>query len=167
MDLTPLDIQQKEFRRTFRGNDPHEVAAFLQQVADLVSNLLRSLDTIKGELTRKNNTISDFREREGLLKDTIMAAQKTAEQMKANAEKQANIITSEAELKAEKIITNAHKKLMNIQEEMEELSRQKMIFKTKLKGMIDSHLKLLELESDEDKEAHGKLSLFNPPYSKP
>ncbi len=162
-----MDIQHKEFRRTFRGVDPREVAAFLQQVADLASSLLRSLDTLKGELSRKNNTISDFRDREGLLKDTILAAQKTAQQMKANAEKQANIIISEAELKAEKIMTNAHRKLMTLQDEMEELSRHKVIFRTKLKGMIDSHLKLLELESDQDKEAQGKLSLFNPPYSKP
>jgi cell division initiation protein len=167
VDITPLDIQQREFKRVFRGVDPQEVSLFLQQVAELVSHLLKQLDSIKSELNTKNSTISDFRSREGLLKDTILAAQKTAEQMKLNAEKQARIILSEAEIKAENIITSAHKKLVGLQEEMEELARQKTLFKTKLKGMVESHLKLLELEVDEEEDPQGKLSLFSPIAKKP
>ena len=56
MPLSPLEIQQKQFRtRVFRGLDAKEVESFLQKAADQMSALLKNLDEAKRELNYPRN----------------------------------------------------------------------------------------------------------------
>ena len=64
MLLSPLEIQQKQFRlRFFKGLDPKEVEAFLQKVADQLSGLLKEIDELKQEMGEKEISSSVVGER--------------------------------------------------------------------------------------------------------
>jgi len=164
MQLTPLDIQQKQFRiRYLRGLDSKEVEAFLHQVADYVSGLLSERDELLKELAEKRRQINAYREREATLKNTLISAQKAVEQMRANAEKEARLLVSEAEVKAERLLNNAHQRLAQLHADISELKRQRTQFELKLRTTIETYLKMLEAQKEEEAEIadlESKITYF-------
>ena len=167
MQLSPLEIQQKQFRlKFFRGMDAKEVESFLQKIADQMSALLKNIDDLKRELEEKGRRLGEYREREQTLKNTLINAQKAVEQMKVNAEKDAKLRVSEAELKAERILNNAHSRLAQIHEDIAELKRQRTQFELKMRATIETYQKMLDMQKEEEVEAEDlerKLKFFPKP----
>jgi len=167
MLMSPLEIQQKQFRhRFFKGLDAKDVESFLQKVADQMSGLLKEIDELKRDLGERERQLGEHREREQTLKNTLISAQKTVEQMKVNAQKEAKLLVSEAEVKAERILNNAHNRLAQIHEDIAELKRQRTQFELKLRATIETYQKMLDMEKEEEAEAadlESKLKFFTKP----
>jgi cell division initiation protein len=167
MELTPLEIQQKQFRvRFFRGLDLKEVESFLQIVAEHMSALLKDIDELRRESQDKERQLNEYREREQTLKNTLISAQKTVEQMKVNAEKEATLLVSEAEVKAERILNNAHNRLAQIHEDIAELKRQRTQFELKFRATIETYQKMLDMQKEEEAQVadlESKLKFFTKP----
>jgi cell division initiation protein len=138
MLLSPLEIQQKQFPNRFRGLDAKEVESFLQKVADQMSVYLKQMDELKRELENMERQLGEHKEREQTLKNTLISAQKTVEQMKVNAQKESKLLVSEAEVKAERILNNAHNRLAQIHEDIAELKRQRTQFELKIRATIET-----------------------------
>ncbi len=164
MLLSPLEIQQKEFRiRFFRGLDAKEVESFLQKVSEQMSVLLKSIDELKRELENRDRQLNEHQEREQILRNTLVSAQKTVEQMKLNAEKESKLLVSEAEVKAERILNNAHNRLAQIHEDIAELKRQRTQFELKVRATVETYQKMLDMQKEEEAEAEdleSKLKFF-------
>ena len=152
MKITPLDIQQQEFRRTFLGLDPREVRNFLELCRDTVEELVRENATLRGEADRQNGELGRYRERERVLQDTLLTAQRMSEEMKSAAHKEAEIIFAQAHLEGEKIVQHAQHRLLKLFEQIHELRRQKAQFETGMKRLIDWHEKLLEIAKDSERD---------------
>jgi cell division initiation protein len=144
MKLTPLDIRQKQFKSSFRGLDAKDVEAFLELVATEFEELVKENLNLRDEGSRRQQKIDEYRDREKTLQETMVTAQKIAEDMKQGAKKQAEIVVSEAELQAEKIVQGAHQRLVQLISEINELKRQRTQFESQVRSVVDSHLKLLE-----------------------
>ena len=82
MNITPLDITQKQFRRVFRGLDPEEVEAFLALVASEFEALVKEAVALREESQRKAEEISEHRSRERALQETLVTAQKASEEIR-------------------------------------------------------------------------------------
>jgi cell division initiation protein len=164
MLLSPLEVQQKQFRiRFFRGLDAKEVESFLHKVSEQMSDLLKNIDELKRELDGKERQLSEHQEREQTLRNTLVSAQKTVEQMKLNAEKESKLLVSEAEVKAERILNNAHNRLAQIHEDIAELKRQRTQFELKVRATIETYQKMLDMQKEEEAEAEdleSKLRFF-------
>ncbi len=150
MKLTPLDIQQQQFKRTLTGFDPKEVDAFLDLVANAFEDLLRENNTLSDELRRKESQLDDHRERERTLKETMITATKISEDIKQGAHKEAEIVIGQAELQAEQIIQNAHTRLVRIMEDIDELKRQRAQFEGSMQSVIATHQKMLEAMTERE-----------------
>ena len=92
MKLTPLDIQQQQFRTAMMGFDKKEVDTFLDLLANDVEELVRDNNALKDDLRKKDSSIHEFREREQTLKDTMLTATQITEDIKQNARKEAEIV---------------------------------------------------------------------------
>jgi cell division initiation protein len=139
MKISPLDIQQQQFKgKMLGGLDPNDVDAFLQTVAAEMEGLIRENNELKEQQTRHTREMTDMGEKEKDLRETMLAAQRITEDMKVNARKEADLIVSEAELKAERIVADAEKRLIDIKVSIEEMRRQKIQFESSLKGLLDS-----------------------------
>jgi cell division initiation protein len=150
MKLTPLDIQQQQFRLKFRGFDIQEVDSFLNIIASQFEELIRENNLLKEESKRNEATIAQYQEKEKILRETMISAQKIAEEIKSNARREKELIISDAKLQAEKIIHSAHKKFAELMDDVSELKKVKARFAASLKSMIDSHLKLLDAQEEEE-----------------
>lgn len=149
MKITPLDIQQQQFKgKLFGGLDSEDVDAFLQQVAEEMEDLIRENNDLKEQARKVAADMEEMGRRESDLRETMLAAQKITEEMKANAQKEANLLVSEAELKAERIVADSEKKLIELNNQIQELRRQKLQFETALKSLLDTHVKMLSLNEE-------------------
>jgi cell division initiation protein len=159
MKLTPLDIQQQQFRAALWGFDRKEVDAFLDLVSTGFEDLIREINSVKDELKRREAQLDEHRERERTLKETMITATRIAEDVKQGARKEAEIVISQAELQAEQIIQNAHTRLLRVMEDINELKRQKAQFEGGLRAMIGAHHKLIEAVSDRDNPGELESSI--------
>ena len=164
MSITPIDIQQQQFRVKFRGFDIQEVDDFLNNMADEFEILLAAYERFDAEVKRLTKENEEFREREGTFKKALVNSQKVMEQMKENARKSADLIISNAELRAEKILNRTHNRLAQLQEDIASLKRQRIQIETEIRSVLEAHSKILEMEK-KDKEAldeeEAKLKIFN------
>jgi cell division initiation protein len=171
MKLTPLDLQQKTFRKvTLGGLDEREVRAWLDQVASQLEDLTRKLNRQDEELRRREARINEFKDREQLLQQTLTTTQKLAEEMKVNARKEADIILSNAELQGEKIIANAQARRMALVGEIEELKRARGSFLQQLQSLLDMHKSILDQMRGDPQAAEpaagDNVSFLAPPVNK-
>ncbi len=156
MNITPLDIQQRRFRVCFRGFDISEVDAFLERVAEELEGLIRENRSYQEEIERLRLEIREFKEREKTFKRAMISTQKTLDDMKQNAEKEAELIISEAEVKAEKMLSSTDNRLYELHSDIGELKRQRMQLEIELRSVLEAHTKLLEM-SKQAMENEGKL----------
>jgi len=152
MKITPVDIEQQQFRVKFRGFDMAEVDAFLDVVAEEMDALIRENMGLKEEIKKLRDEIEAFRSREKVINDTMVNCQKIAADLKANAEKEAELVVSQARAEADRIITENHQRLAQVRQELLDLRKRKIQFETALRSMVESHLKMLDLEMQEEDE---------------
>ena len=162
MKVTPLDIQQQQFKTRFRGFDIREVDTFLEQMAETVESLQKKNQKLVDEVRRLELEIQGYRKREETFKRALLNSQKVLDQMKDNARRSAELIIAEAEVKAEKILNKAHNRLAQLHEDITELKRQRTQIEVQISSIIEAHSRLLEIgkegmkESDEE-DAKVKL----------
>jgi len=163
VNLTPLDIQQQKFKTRFRGFDIQEVDVFLDQMADAFEALLKQNEGLKEEIRRLQQEIQGYKNREDAFKRALLNSQKVIDQMKDNAQKSAELLIGEAEVKAEKILNKAHNRLAQLHEDIAELKRQRMQIEVQIGSVIEAHTKLLEISKEGMKamdEEDSKLKLL-------
>src|SRR5437016_4086684 len=102
MKLTPLDIQQKTFKKVrFGGVDAAEVQKFLAAAAQALEDATRELHRLQETLRQKDAQLAEHREREQILQSTLTTAQKITDDLKATSRKEAELLLSDAELQGE------------------------------------------------------------------
>jgi cell division initiation protein len=149
MKITPVDVQQKQFRMRFRGFDVHEVDNFLEEIAEALEEFCRENKLQKEEIQRLRREVQQYEEREKSFKRAMMNAQKVLDEMKGNAAKEAELVVSEAEVKAEKILNAAHNRLAQIHEDISELKRQRVQFEVQFRSLLDSYAKVLDVDKED------------------
>lgn len=152
MRITPLDIQQKQFPVKFRGFDVEEVYAFLEVVREEMEELLRENASLKESVARMDGQMTDYRDMENTLRETLMTAQQMVEEYKSNARKEAELIAREAELKAEAIVKESQEKVIKIHEDIVDLKGIRRHFKEEVRRLIESHLRMIDFDIEREGE---------------
>lgn len=180
--LTPLDIQKKEFRHAFRGYSVEEVDSFLDQVIQDYEKLFKdNLDQTE-RLAQAEKNMEHYREIEEVLKNTMILAQKNADELRCNTEKEAQLmldrvrieadqltreaeqeaaaIIEKAERQAAAMISEAENQVQQLMEEYSQLKRQAQVFRMRLRTFLEAQVKLLDAEEGSEKE--DQLDYRNP-----
>ena len=148
MKITPMEISGRKFRTKWRGYDMEEVREFLEMVASDIEDMIRESRYFEEELARKNSELGEFKSREQTLKDTLILAQKLARDMKNTMAKEAQVILSEAEMEAEKMVRQAHDRAMELENEIRDLRNQRLQMIEEMRSIINTHMKMLDLVSE-------------------
>lgn len=146
MPLTPLDIHNKEFGKSFRGYDEDEVNEFLDQVIKDYELVIRDKKQLEEQMLDMKERLRHFSTIEETLNKSILIAQEAAEDVKGNAQKEAKLIIKEAEKNADRIINEALIKSRKVTIEFEELKKQSKVFRTRLRMAIETQLEMLSHE---------------------
>ncbi|MFY9177662.1 MAG: DivIVA domain-containing protein [Caldicoprobacterales bacterium] len=146
MALTPMDIHNKEFTRSFRGYDEDEVDQFLDEIVEEFERLYKENIDLKDRLSMLVDQINNYKTMENTLKETLVTAQKTADELTESAQKKSELIIKEAEGKAREIIDNAHTKVLEIKKEFDEYRKQMQVFRSRFKNLLETQLEILQQE---------------------
>ena len=149
--LTPMDIHDHQFKKSFRGYNENEVDDFLDRVVDDFEKLLRENERLKTQVHTTEKELEHFRKLEKTLNDTLMMAQRTADEvisaarrnaddLKENAARDCQIIRDNAALEAKQHIDGALVKRNAILAEYEKFVREKKAFLMKLRTILESEL---------------------------
>jgi cell division initiation protein len=114
LKITPLDLSRKEFSISFRGYNRQEVDEFLSALSSDYETLYRENAALKEELGSLAQKLEDYRSMEENLRNSLLLAQKVAEEIKNSAQKEAELIKSQAQLDAEKASEEANRKLQEM-----------------------------------------------------
>ena len=134
--VMPLDVRQAKFPTSMRGYDREEVATFLEQAAEAFEIALRDNDRLRQEMARLEGALAQFRDLEGSLKNTLMSAQKLADDMRENAAQESARIVREAEGRAEMILQKALGRLEDIQREIDSLRMKRREAEASIEAII-------------------------------
>lgn len=144
MKITPLDIQQQQFKgKMLGGLDPDDVDSFLQTVASEMEGLVRENTELKEQANRQSRELGDHIQKEKDLRETMLAAQRITEEMKANAQKEAELIVSEAQLQARRLVDDAERKVADLQGKIQDVRRQRLQFEMEFKALLDNHVRMI------------------------
>ncbi len=150
--LTPLDIENKKFKKTALGYSSQEVDQFLDEVTESYETLYKENIELKDKIGVLNEGIQHYKAIEETLKNTLMVAQTTSEDIKKNAFGKADNIIKEAELKASRIVAEANQEVMKIRYEYEELKKNYNVFRAKIESQLMSQLEIMRTNNlEEDK----------------
>jgi len=146
MRISPLEIQQKQFKMKFRGFDVEEVFGFLEIVREEMEDLLRENSNLKQSIQRAESQIKEYRDMETTLRETLMTAQQMVEDYKTNARKEAELLVKEAESKADSLIKDAHERVIKIHEDITDMKGIRRHFREELRRLVEGHLRMLETD---------------------
>ncbi|MGE0444888.1 MAG: DivIVA domain-containing protein [Vicinamibacterales bacterium] len=139
MTVTPLDLRQAKFATAMRGFDKNEVSAFLLETADGYEQALRENERLRQELARAEGALAQSRELEGSLKNTLVSAQKVADDMRENAQREAALILETAQVRVE-----------DIQREIEGLRLRRREVEAGIEAMISTLHHTLDFVREQD-----------------
>ena len=159
MRISPIDIQQQQFKSRPFGYEKAGVDRFLESLAEELERLLRQNQDLQEELARTNATLAEMREREETLKETLVITQKITEELKTTARREVDVLMAEAEIKAERLMRNAEERRVQLIEEIQETKRQKIDFEVSLRGLLEKHIRMLDLNTVaiDQRDAEAKL----------
>lgn len=157
--ITPLELRKRSFAKRMRGFDSTEVSLFLDTLADDLEELFRSVDELERENARLSEEVERHRLTETTLRETLVAAQRSADQTRAHSEKEAERIVAEAERQADRLVQQALEKVTETEKKIRELRMERRNFHLKLQGMIDLFQQVLNFDKEED-ELEGSVSVL-------
>jgi cell division initiation protein len=143
MKLTPLDIRHKEFHRGMRGYADAEVDEFLDLVADEFERVFKQNLDLAERIEALQQQIEHYRGIEATLQKTLLSAQQSAEDMRSGANKEAQLVLRDAEVKARDTLSDAYAARQQVEREIVMLKSSEAEFRFKFRALLEGFLKQL------------------------
>lgn len=162
MKITPIDISSHHFAKRMRGFDPEEVRSFLNLVSGEFEKTVIENNALKEEMSHLKAGMADFKERERILKDTLVTTQKLAEDIKEEARKEAGLIIKDAELRGAQLLDQAARKAGQLEGVIQQLRVERDTFEMRVRSAAEQHLRVLDMHK-KDEEVEDRLRFMKKP----
>jgi cell division initiation protein len=156
MKITPLDIQHKVFETQWRGYHKPQVDQFLEELAESVEELTKENMILKEKLSAKDEELSQLKRAESTLTSTLISTQSFVDQLKRGAQRDADLVIKEAELKAEEILSQSRNELVEMRRMISTLKQQRALVLDRLRLTLSSFHRLVEIEDQPEASFEGE-----------
>jgi cell division initiation protein len=163
MNVSPLDLRQQRFATSLRGFDKIEVTSFLLAVADDYETALRETDRLRQDLSRMEAILNQHREQEKSLQSTLITAQKLADDIRKNAELEAQRIIREAEGRSDLLLEKTSARLEDVQREIDGMKLKRKSVETSIEATIQTLRNTLEYVREQDERDREERLLLHRP----
>jgi cell division initiation protein len=161
MRIAPLDLRQQRFKTVLRGFDKTEVVAFLTEAADDYEHALREIDRLRQDVLRGDALLVEHREREANLRNTLLTAQRLADEIKDAAQNEAKLIVREAQGRADLLLQKSQGRLEEVERDINELRLRRRGVEGSLEASIQALYHALEFIREQDRP-DDKVLLHRP-----
>jgi cell division initiation protein len=144
MTITPLDIQNIEFKSSFRGYNSGEVDSFLSKLLVDYELLYKENQKLKEDVRKMQEGLSKYKTIEDHLSATLVLAEKTAKELTENSQKESELIIEEARLKAEELEKEIEQRVYEKEKQLADLLNSYQGYKLKMLSFIEMQQRLLQ-----------------------
>ena len=163
MKVTPLDLRQQRFKTVMRGYDRGEVQAFMLEVSDDYENALRENDRLRQDITKLEAVLAEHRGQERNLRNTLLTAQKHADDVKEHAQAEANLIVREAEGQRDLLLQKAQGRLEDVQRDIDGMRMKRREVENDIESLVRTLNSTLEFVRDQDTRSRDERILLHRP----
>jgi cell division initiation protein len=142
--ITVVDIQHKTFKKALQGYERADVDAFLDEIIETLEDEAQARAALEAEVVDLKERISHFKAMEESLHSTLLLAQRTADEVKAAAHKEADLIRQEARLAAEREVATLGDRIEDARREALRAQDTAEKAKSELRALLMSHLSLID-----------------------
>ena len=142
--ISPVDIQHKTFKRKLQGYDPADVDQFLDEVIEVLEDDAHKQAALEAEIADLKERISHFKAMEESLQNTLVLAQRTADEVKASAHKEADLIRLQARVAADKEVAHYNDAIAEARREHQRALEETEKAKSEIRSLLMTHMALLE-----------------------
>lgn len=151
MRVAPLDLRQHRFKTVLRGFDKTEVVALLTEAADDYEHALREMDRLRQDVSRLESLLGEHREREANLRNTLLTAQRLADEIKDAAQNEARLVVKEAQGRADLLLQKGQVRLEEVERDIDEMRLRRRGVEGTLEASIQALYHALEFIREQDR----------------
>jgi Cell division initiation protein len=144
--ISKIDLLNRKFTKRVWGYAPEEVDQLMAEMAEMLGAVAEERKNLIKKVKRMEASVEEFRQRDETLRDTLMSTQKMVDDIKGGAQREAQLIIEEARAKAEGMVQQGHNRLAQLYEDIENLKRQRSQFEIQLRGLLETHMRVLDSE---------------------
>lgn len=142
--ITPLELEKIDFKGAAFGYSKRAVDDFCVKIKEDYEKLYKENIELKDKVAMLNDSISQYKSMEEVLKTAMLAAQTSAEEIKKNAQEKAENIIQESEYLAQKNREFSNQEIINAKSELEDIKKEMAIYKNQMETMLKTQLEILE-----------------------
>ena len=143
--LTPLDIENKKFQKQMmNGYNVDEVDDFLDEITVDYEKLYKDNTELRAEIEISKGDLEKYKNIEQTLQNTLVMAQKTADDIKNIAQDEADSIIRNSRSKMQESVDELTKESETRKREFAETKKQFDIYRAKIEALLISQLELLK-----------------------
>jgi len=128
------------------------VRAYLKIVAEEVADLHRQYSELDQEVQTLRSLVEEHRQRETILKNTLLTAQRLSEEIRENARKQATVVVREGEMQADRLLELAQNRAHELEGEILDLRTHRTVLRTDIRALITRLGQVLDLQEEAEVE---------------
>jgi cell division initiation protein len=147
-----MDLQRQTFGQRLRGFDTAEVRTYLNIVAEEVAALQRERDGLDQEVQSLRALVDEHRQRETILKNTLLTAQRLSEEIREVARKQSESVVKEAEIQADRLLELAQSRAQEVERGILDLRAHRSSLRTDVRALITRLTHILDLQEEAEVE---------------
>ena len=163
MPFTPLDVQKQTFPQKLRGYDPVEVDHFLALVAEELSRRIEEAERLERDCRQLRERLAHADQRERQLQEAILRGKQLSDEMISTSQREAQLLIKEAEIHADKIITQAMQRSQQVENKIAELRARRKELQIRLRGSLELFAQILEADSEDEKGMANVHTLLRKP----
>ena len=158
IDLTPIDVRKKkgDFKRAVRGYDTDLVDDFLDLVAERLEELVKQNMALTDRLSRIEEQVNEYRQRDKALTEALVTAQEVREEVRRQAEKEADLVRREAEADAQRIRAEAMSALEREEDNLRRLRARRLQMIQSFRTFLERELAELNVSQDALDQEEGE-----------
>lgn len=142
--ITSNQIHEKEFSLKIRGYNEAEVDAYLDQLAAYLDNLSKENKELRERLKSTTDQLTYMKNLESTLRDTLVTAQRSAEETTRSAKTRADEIVRDANLEVARIVAQANAEADAVRRQLGSLRQQTATYRQSFRMLLSSQMQLLD-----------------------
>jgi cell division initiation protein len=157
MALTPVEIRHVKLGRSAFGYSRDSTDALLADVVTSFEQVWRERADLRDELESLEAELSRQKEIEGALRNTLISAERMADDVRTQARREAEVIVAEARATARDIVAGAESERERIHGEIRRLRNLEVEVRAEYRAFLVSALDRLESDTEE-RQAPGQAA---------
>ena len=148
MKISPMEIQRQTFSKRLRGYDPEEVRTYLNLIGEELQQIQREQAALQQEATFLRSIVDEHKQREEILKNTLLTAQRVSEEIKENARKQSETTVKQAELQADRLVELAQDRAKTIERDTLDLRSMRQMLRGDIRALLERIQHILDAQEE-------------------